>query len=83
VVLSTIPASSPDAQKHGLVAVTGAADAATPATLEIRLRNVAVLSAPLDRLTSPDCRVTVTPIGSADRVDCVWHGGCFRCGVGR
>lgn len=60
VVLSTIPAGAPDARKDGLIAVTHPAVTGQPARLRIVLRNIAVLTAPLSRLTGAGCQVVLT-----------------------
>lgn len=60
LVLATIPPATAEAQKYGLIVASRAADAAGPPRLEIRLRNIAVLTAPFDRLAGPDCQITVT-----------------------
>lgn len=59
VVASTIPASSPDAQKNGLFVVTSAASNGDTARLRVTLRNIAVLDVPLSRLAEPGCVIRI------------------------
>ncbi|UNB52895.1 arabinosyltransferase domain-containing protein [Mycolicibacterium sp. YH-1] len=86
VIASTIPSSSPNAQKDGLLVVTEAARNGDAARLRITLRNIAVLDVPLDQLTDAGCTIriassateTTTTVESASGVAAPVLSGDYR-----
>lgn len=69
LVLATIPPATAEAQEYGLIVANRAADAAGPPRLEIRLRNIDVLTASLDQLVGPDCQITITSTAAQTRTE--------------
>lgn len=70
VLVSTMPAAAPDAARYGLVARATGTDVEQGARVQVILRNMVLLDAPVPTLTSTDCAITIhsTPESSTVKV---------------